>query len=456
MVSLSSTAKIIARPVAKGKNEPQDQNLLDDPFLSLETFLAPKSNAGKQAQKRIRNDIGELMRGCRWENIVCLYHPVETKVPDLVAAKLDCSIREKIAFAMGQLKQFDPAIKELLVCVESEPDNFYVRASLAYTAYNSLYSAKNREIFLAGEIKAKRIALAHEHFQKARELRPDTITNHYRQGMLYSQIENKPDKALPLFKTACENWEGLTEGEQSKRHQEKKNYIKSLYRLASLLLQNGDSQEALRRVNICLALDEKTNHVDLAFKYFALGKVHSFLGNYEDARNALMFAGQSSISGPKDFVAELLARTYLALGKIDKALVAIEVIPERMRKPYVRWTEADVLCAMKDFDRAENVLKASLERDGRSKHKSLMRLAKIAYLKQEFTAARDHAAHAVAFFREKWGNPYYEGIFWQAVSRFRLGELGAAESLALELKANCQHYPKLDTLFSMIQGKKNH
>jgi len=457
MVSLGSTARIItksATPVAKEKNSAPQQDLSNDPFFSFGELIAPESSAGQQTRKRITNDIEELIRGCRWEDIVGLYHPVETKVPDLVAAKLDLPIREKIAFAMGQLKQFDAAIKELLVCVESEPDNFYVRASLAYTAYNSLYAAKNREIFLAGEVKAKRIELAHGNFQKAIKLRPDNVTNHYRQGMLFSQIENKPDKAQPLFQKACDNWEGLTDEEQLQRHQEKKNYIKSLYRLASLLLQNGDARGALDRINLCLSLDEKTNHLGLAFKYFALGKVHFALGNNEDARNALMFATQSSTGDPNDFVAELLARTYLALGRSDKAMGAIETIPERMRKPYVRWTEADVLCAMKEFTRAERVLKTSMERDSRSKHKSLIKLAKIAYVKKEFETAMGHAAEAMAFFQEKWGNPYYEGLLWQAVSAFRLGKLGQAESLALELKANCRHYPKLDQLLSMIEGAK--
>lgn len=458
MVSLGSTARIIIKAAPTAARETSsvlDKNDFNDSFFTFEDLISPESGAGRQTQKRITNDIDELMRNCHWEDIVSLYHPVETKVPDLVAAKLDLPVREKIAFAMGQLKQFDPAIEELLVCVKSEPDNFYVRSSLAYTAYNSLYAAKNREVFLAGEARKKRIMLAHENFEKARELRPDTVTNNYRQGMLLSQIENKPDKAQPLFQQACDNWEGLTDEDQSRRHQEKKNYIKSLYRLASLLLQNGDAANAFKRVNLCLSLDEKTNYVDLTFKYFALGKVQFHLGNYDDARNALMFANQSSTRGPRDFVAELLARSYLAMGRSDKALGAIATIPEAIRKPYVRWTEADAYCNAKDFNRAERVLKSCLERDRLSKHKTLMRLTKIAYLKKEFEAAMTHAGQAAAFFQEKWGNPYYEGLLWQAVSALRLGKVEMAEGFALELKANCRNYPKLDQVLSMIEDEKN-
>ena len=461
MVSLGSAARIVQKP-HQGNDKNSDfhqeesfdahsgQALFSDQFLSFEDLFSPGSDAVKQSGKRISDDIEELTRNQRWEDIISLYHPVEEKTPDLVKADRHVYIRQKIAFAMGQLNRFDDAIKELLVCVKADPDNFYTRSSLAYTAYNSLYSAKNRESFLAGQAKAKRIELAHENFKKAQELRPGGVTNFYRQAMLLSQIENKPTMALPLFKKACHNWEVLEEDEKKQRHQEQKNYVKSLYRLGSHLLQNGDGKAALERVESCLALDEKTNYVSLPFKYFALGKVQHYLGDYEKARDALLFANQSSSRQTLDFVVELLARTYLALGKTDKALQSIESVPERLRRPYFRWTEADVLCSLQRFDQAKQVLKQSLERDGRSKHKSLIKLVKIEYLQKDFQAAMDHASNAVTFFREKWDNPYSEGLFWQSIAAFRLGKQQQAKQLAMELQANCRFYPKLDRLLAMI------
>jgi hypothetical protein len=95
----------------------------------------------------------ELSRNCRWKEIISLYHPVEEKTPELDQAGMADKVKEKIAFAMGQLKQFDDAIGLLLSCIQTDPDNFYTRSSLAYTAYSSLFAAKNREIFLAGIVR---------------------------------------------------------------------------------------------------------------------------------------------------------------------------------------------------------------------------------------------------------------------------------------------------------------
>jgi len=399
-------------------------------------------------------DIEELAGENRWEDIISLYHPAEEKVPELIQAGLDQKIRQKIAFALGQVRQFDEAIKVLKICVNVDPDNFYSRASLAYTAYNSLYAARNREIFLAGKIRAGRIALAHENFEKARALRPDGVTNFYRQAMLYSQIENKPEPAMALFNTACSNWENLSEKEQSRRHQEKKNYIKSLYRSASLLLDSGNGFAALDRIKKCLEQDEQTNYISLGFKYFALGKVHFCMEDYEQARTALLFALQSSAKGrPKDFIYELLARTWLALGKIDQALETIEKVPEKFRRPYYRWTEADVLCSAGQYDRAKKVLAEVTGRDNRSKHISLLRLVKIDYTLEAYEQAMHRAEQAIAFFREKWGNTYYEGLFWQALCTFKSGHIKESEILVTELESQCRFFPKLDKLAAMIRGR---
>ena len=105
----------------------------------------------------------------------------------------------------------------------------------------------------------------------------DGITNFYRQGMLYSQIENKPKPGLALFNTACANWEKLSEKEQGQRHQEKKNYIKSLYQSASLLLDAGNGFGALERIKKYLEQDEQTNTIVCTMsEWFSL----NFFSNY--------------------------------------------------------------------------------------------------------------------------------------------------------------------------------
>ena len=323
-------------------------------------------------------------------------------------------------------------------------------SSLAFTAFNSLFAATNREIFLRGRARAERIELAHRHFRKARELRPDGVTNFYREGMLYRKIEGKTEKALPLFQRAVSNWDGLDEKEKDARHQERKNFVKALYQLAGSLLEMDMPAKALKAIKRCLAEDEKRNHLSLIFKYFALGKVHFQLNNFAEARDALLFALQCGSGEDNDFVRELLGRTYLASGIPSKALEAVRAVPERRRRPYVRWTEADILCALKRLDQARAVLTKAQERDRRSKHKSLIRLAKVEYFMGNFVGAMKCAGAASRFFQEKWGNPFYEGMFWEALSAYRLGNREEALKLAGDLKAHSPGYPKLDLLIERL------
>ncbi len=462
MVTLQSAARIIAPTPGPEKQDLRRQTQpTDNPsgqkdpleLSDQDLFGVQTGQYIKKSRNQVLSDIDELSKNNQWEDLLSLYHPVDEKLPDLVAADMDRPVRLKVAFALGQAGRFDQAIQELTICVTAEPDHFMACASLAYTAYNSLWTAKNKKVFLAGKAKADRIGLAHEYFQKTQELRPDTVTNFYREGMLFAQIENKPKPGLARFEQACANWEGLTAQEREQRHQEKKNYIKSLYRSASLLLAAGDSGKALDRITLCLKQDEPTNHISLAFKYFALGKVHFHLDRFDDARSALMFAMQSSGKGqPNDFINELLARTCLALGQTNKALETIDQVPEKFRRPYYRWTEADVLCNAGRFDQARQILTRVAEKDGRSRHKCLIRLSKIEYHLKNYDAAAAHAARACEFFTNNFGNPYLEGLFWQSLCTLHAGDRPKADQLLIQLEKSAGHYyPKLDQLRAMIR-----
>lgn len=421
-----------------------------DDFFSMDDLVPVQKDAVRRRREKVLSELSELIREKKWEDAVSLFYPVQEKQPELMAHGMDIAVRGKVAFALGQLQRFDDAIAELVLCTKEEPDNFFHHSSLAYTAYNSLFAAQNRQIFLSGKIRADRIELAHRHFRRSQEIRPEGVTNWYRQGMLYQKIENKSDKALPLFQKAVSVWEGLSEEERKRRHQEQKNYVKSLYRLAGVLLERGDAEKALERIRRCLAEDEKTGYLSLTFKYFALGKVEYHLNNFDKARDALRFAIQSGTGGNDDFVHELLARAYLALKNPQRAMGAIQKVPENRRRPYFRWTEADVLCALKQYEQAEKVLQKSLQRDNRSRHKSLLRLVKINYAQNRFDRAMGFAAEADRFFQEKWGNRYADGLFWQAVCAYRLGKNGESLKAARELKARKPHYPKLNLLLEKL------
>jgi len=308
----------------------------EDEFLSLEDLVPVKREAAERGMRRILSEMEELMGEKKWEDVVAIFHPVTEKQPELIEHKMDTKIRAKVAFALGQLKRFDEAIEELLICVEEDPSHFLFHSSLAFTAYNSLFAAVNREVFLSGRARKDRIDLAHKHLKRAQGLRPGGITNFYREGMLYRKIGRNTEKALPFFELAVSNWDNMDADEKKTRHQERKNFIKSAYQLGSSLLEKGMSNRALEAIRRCLSEDERTNHVSLVFKYFALGKVHFDLNSFSEARDALVFALKCEVSGNRDFVYELLGRTYLAMGSPSRALEVINNIPEKSRQPYYR------------------------------------------------------------------------------------------------------------------------
>ncbi|MDO9109512.1 MAG: hypothetical protein Q7U40_02565, partial [Desulfatirhabdiaceae bacterium] len=188
---------IVIKPApSQIQSEPVD-TLVEDEFIAIADLNTVKTEVLRTYSRQVQSEIEELQRDNRWEDILSLFYPVESKLPDLVEKKLDTEIRSQMGFVLGQLKRFDNALTELSICVQRDAENFSYHSSMAYTAYNSLYAAKNREIFLAGNLKSQRIELAHTHFRCAQLLRPDGVTNYYREGMMFKQIENKADRALP-------------------------------------------------------------------------------------------------------------------------------------------------------------------------------------------------------------------------------------------------------------------
>lgn len=421
-----------------------------DEFLSADDLIPVKRDAAERTSRHVMAEIGELTRENKWDDIIALIYPVAECVPELAEHGLDIPIRSKAAFALGMVNRFDDAIAELSVCVEAEPDNFMYHSQMAYVAYSSLYAAKNRALFLSGNVRSARIDLAHTHFERAQALRPGAVTNFYRQGMLYKEIEGKSRKAVPLFERAAANWERRDESERERYARERKHYIKALYQLASALLDADKPMQSLNLMRRCSEEDADTGYISTLFKLFALGKIQYHLNRFDQAEQALMAALKCSHDGPMDFVYELLARTCLALDAPDKAMNCINKVPESKRKPYIVWTEADARCALKDLEGARNALIRSKDRDGLSRHKTLIRLAKIDYLRNDFVSAEQHAHEAERFYREKWGNEFFEGLFWISLCAYRRGDIKRAHKSANELKQLCPDYPKINHLLRKI------
>ncbi|MGM0609312.1 MAG: tetratricopeptide repeat protein [Candidatus Muiribacteriota bacterium] len=439
------TAKIIkkAEPVNS------ETKIFEDEFLKLNDLKISK-NRLKDISARVSGEISELSSQNKWIEIIDLFYPVEEKLPELNKTEFEADIRSKLSFALNQLNRFDEAVKELKTALNYQPDRFIFHHNLGYTAYNSLYSAKNREIFLRGNHKKERIELARKHFEAAAALRPDTVTNFYRLGMLVKEIENKPDKSVCFFNNAIKNWENLSNEEKEKRHQEKKNYIKALYQLGSALLKSGKTNESLNLLEKCIKNDQESNYLYVQNKYFALGKVYFAKSDYKKASEHLEAALEYS---PKkeDFIIELLARTYLYSEQYEKGLKIISKIKSKYMKPYCRWTKADILTSMKRLNEAEELLKQNITYDIKSKHKTLLKLSKISYLKGDYKTSLHFADQAFEFAENKWQSTNSEALYLKAVCFIKLGQTEKALDAVVQLKKFHPGYPGL----SLVEEKVN-
>ncbi|NLV95730.1 MAG: hypothetical protein GX043_00115 [Desulfovibrionales bacterium] len=441
-------------PQPPADNQHQSKLPLDytDPFAAL----ADSFGAAEQAhhlQDRIQSEIRVLESQNRWQDIVDLFYPVTEHAPQLCAHDLDIPVRYSLAFSLGHLNRFDQALDELRLCVAHDPNNFRYRSSMAYTLMSSLRAAAAREIILSGQVKKTRLQEAHEHFQAAQRILPDRVTAFYREGSLYKDFDRKNEKAIPLLAQAVRNWEEYSPETRQGRHQERKNAIKARYALASCLVAENQPAAALNHVQMVIKDDNQSNYLKNENKHFALGKVLYALHRYEEALKALEAASMFTNTTDGDYIQELSGRCYLALKQPDQGLACIERIPDKARRPYVRWTEADCLVALSRLDEAKNVLLAAAQRDRRGRHKALLRLARLAYSQNNFNDVALYAEKAVAFHLEVYSTPSADGLFWQAVAALRLNNRELAQNFERDLAAHRPFYPWLPKLRQALHGK---
>ncbi|RQD77414.1 tetratricopeptide repeat protein [Desulfonatronospira sp. MSAO_Bac3] len=453
----SMQAKVISYPRDKAVNgEPEtspDQEHIQDQTQGQEQdfldTLAEDSSKMEQLRSRVNSCLAEIALGRDnndWQKVVDLFYPLEEKEPELVAMGLDTPLRAELAFALSQAGRQEQSMAEYEKCVQDQPDNFYAVSGLAYVIYNLLYAAKNRERILPYKQKVQYTEKAHKYFVQAQKLRPDRVTNFYRQGMLYKNLQNMDRKAAPLFRTAVGNWEAYDENAREKRHQEYKNYIKSLYNLGSCLLKQGRPKEAMEHLNKCLEHDESRNYIRAEHKYFALGKVHFEMNSPEQAIKELEFAASFTDPVKGDYIHELWARVLLGMSRPMDALQVLCRIPDKFRRQFVRWTEGDCYLALQDYARARQVWNKALEKDRRSRHRALIRLARMEFKLSNFSQCLQHAMEANSFHLEAYGNPDPDGLFWAAASAIRLQDREKARQHLDELKSFRPDYPMLGKL----------
>ncbi len=122
-----------------------------------------------------------------------------------------------------------------------------------------------------------------------------------------------------------------------------------------------------------------------------------------------------------------------------------------MPRCYVRWTEADVLLAAGRRNEALQVLAASAERDRRSRHKALIRMARIHLADGQSEEALRSSREAAEFCRLTFGSPSHEALYWQAAALYLLNRFGEALAIVKELEEHRFRYPNFRRLAELVR-----
>ena len=410
--------------------------------------------SGDQLQldhNRALSEISELQSENRWDDIINLFHPVADKLPELEDSGMAGEVRLKVGFALGRAGRHAEALACLTPVTKQDPENGMAHYSMAYTALDALFTARTSRQPMARREKIRLLETGHTHFQHACRLRPESVTFFYRHGVLYKDIENKTRRAIPLFEQAIANWERKDAETRKLHHQQYPKYIKAMYHLASCLLDNGMAGRSRSLMEKVIEQDRDRDHMHPVFKHFAMGKILHALGRPEQALEHLELAAYRTDKGqPLDFVYELAARCGLVLEQPERAAKYIDRIPAARRRPYVRWTEADVLLARGRREQALQVLAATAERDRRSRHKALIRIARIHLSTGNFAEAERVCTEAAEFCRKTFGNPSHEALFWRAAALYRLGRFQDARKIVVDLTDRRFRYPNFNRLIRLV------
>ena len=120
----------------------------------------------------------------------------------------------------------------------------------------------------------------------------------------------------------------------------------------------------------------------------------------------------------------------------------------------MRWREAQALRAEGHLQEALEALSGCLDRDRRSRHKTLLKMAKIYFEIKEYQRVIECSKKAAQFFKAVYQNPLKEAMYLEALGRFMLGEVTKARELISSLKSDGFKYPGFRKNYSIIMAKK--
>lgn len=452
-IAPTSPARVVGRRDLPPDPVPQARQPAPGDFLDQSAEAPWSGDQLCRELDRIKAELAELRTGNRWQDILALIHPVGEKWPELVDAGLDAELLRESAFALCRLGRYEEAMTAVRPLTTTEPDNAQAWYALGYAAYEALYAAKRDRGPMPPATRRNLIETAHRAFGHCQRLQGDSVSFFYRDAMVFKDFEDKPRQAIPLFERAMRNYEEASPEERDRRHQQRPKYIRAMYHLAACRLATGHPTASLALLDKVLREDRDRNHMSPVFKHFALAKSLHALGRPADAMQHLETAAvRAEQNEPVEYVHELAARCALQLRQIEKAASCLGRIPPNRRRPYIRWTEADVLVAQGRPQEAVAILEQAAERDRLARHKSLIRLARIHLRGGQHEQGLAAARQADAFCRERYGNGSAEARFWEAACLYRLHRLDEARAIVGELSRTNFVYPGLRQLTALLHG----
>ena len=83
---MNAPATIIKPAPSQPQSEPVD-TMVEDEFIAIADLNTVKTDVLRTHSRQVQSEIEELQRDNRWEDILSLFYPVESKLPNFIYVK---------------------------------------------------------------------------------------------------------------------------------------------------------------------------------------------------------------------------------------------------------------------------------------------------------------------------------------------------------------------------------
>jgi serine phosphatase RsbU (regulator of sigma subunit) len=258
------------------------------------------------------------------------------------------------------------------------------------TAFDRLYSTYDIDKIAADAIIKNRFSEANINFLKYKicykKLEPSICYSHLLKSLENIKDQKNNDQRYVVYKNIIENLKKTSTDSLIFRHIEKIGafdydsfdnpiyYFKSQSLAARVYYRGGNFVSAFKHINNVLSNPNNTlAPYQTARMYNALGLINSHIGNYPYARKNMLIALEMFNSLPTDtnlpVVENNISELYLVEGKLDSALIYIDLALERTRKDKHNkeflalslLSKGEILMRMGELDKARLFIENSID-----------------------------------------------------------------------------------------------